>query len=108
MVTGTFPASSTEYPRVASFLFRSATRIALGPMSTPRRPAPRSRGTPMMLMVLADILNPGVAKNDASPTAGGGRASLEKGWSHERVPGHRSRQLPVQAPGQSPRGDRPH
>src|SRR5438034_3385586 len=56
MVTGTFPASSTEYPRVASFLFRSATRIALGPMSTPRRPAPRSRGTPMMLMVLADIL----------------------------------------------------
>src|SRR4051794_14945359 len=48
--TGTLPRSSTTYPRDATRAFRLATRIAEGPMSTPRRPWPRSSGAPMIAM----------------------------------------------------------
>src|SRR4051812_22138969 len=48
--TGTFPRSSTTYPRDARRALRLATRIADGPISTPRRPWPRSRGAPMIAM----------------------------------------------------------
>src|SRR5262249_10419247 len=46
--TCTLPASVTSYPRSEIELFKPAIRIADGPISTPRRPAPRSIGTPMI------------------------------------------------------------
>src|SRR5271156_1038122 len=42
------PISSTWRPSCFSLDWRPATRSADGPMSTPRRLAPRSIGTPMM------------------------------------------------------------
>ena len=42
------PLSSTLQPSEAIRSPRPAMRMADGPMSTPRRPPPRSRGTPMM------------------------------------------------------------
>src|SRR5579884_830693 len=43
-----FPPSVTLWPSASRRASRPATRTADGPMSTPRREAPRSRGTPMM------------------------------------------------------------
>ncbi len=45
--TGRSPQSSTSHPRSRIRSSTPATRKADGPMSTPRRPAPRSSGTPM-------------------------------------------------------------
>src|SRR5262245_4064162 len=45
---GTSPWSTTSCPSSPSLALSPAMRSAEGPMSTPRRPAPRSRGTPMM------------------------------------------------------------
>src|SRR5437764_1180532 len=48
----------------------SATRNADGPMSTPRRPAPRSRGTPLNVTFLAPVLDLDVVtKGIAGPFA---------------------------------------
>src|SRR5512146_323686 len=47
MATGMLPASSTTWPMASRRASRPATRTADGPMSTPRRFWPRSRGTPM-------------------------------------------------------------
>src|SRR3954469_3010460 len=44
----TFPRSTTVRPSAAIWSPRPAMRKADGPMSTPRRPPPRSSGTPMM------------------------------------------------------------
>src|SRR5882724_4716391 len=46
--TSTSPRSSTSCPSSRNRAARFVTLRALGPMSTPRRLAPRSRGTPMM------------------------------------------------------------
>src|SRR5258706_6463018 len=48
---GRSPLSTTEYPRPMSRSPSPAMRKAEGPMSTPRRPPPRSKGTPMMWTV---------------------------------------------------------
>src|SRR5580698_7786709 len=48
IATGTFPPSLTTWPRDSSLASSPATRTAEGPMSTPRRDCPRSRGTPRM------------------------------------------------------------
>ena len=45
---GRSPLSTTVYPRPAMRSPSPAMRNADGPMSTPRRPPPRSSGTPMM------------------------------------------------------------
>ena len=45
---GRSPLSDTAWPSDASCSRKPAMRNAEGPMSTPRRPAPKSRGTPMM------------------------------------------------------------
>ena len=42
------PSSIAPWPSAASRSSRPAIRTADGPMSTPRRPPPRSSGTPMM------------------------------------------------------------
>src|SRR5579883_1626251 len=42
------PPSVTLWPSVSSRASRPATRTADGPISTPRRDAPRSSGTPMI------------------------------------------------------------
>src|ERR1700728_4142205 len=42
------PPSVTSWPRASRWASRPATRTAEGPMSTPRRDAPRSSGTPRM------------------------------------------------------------
>ena len=47
----TSPASRRRSPASRSVWWMSASRKADGPMSTPRRPAPRSRGTPMNVTV---------------------------------------------------------
>src|SRR5262245_29114941 len=44
----TSPASVTSNPRLASRSTSPAMRNAVGPMLTPRRPAPRSIGKPMI------------------------------------------------------------
>src|SRR5438105_9132272 len=51
MGTATLPASSTMCPSASSRDSSPATRTADGPISTPRRDWPRSRGTPMTRMV---------------------------------------------------------
>src|SRR2546421_3202937 len=43
----TFPQSRQRRPRLSILAARPAYRIADGPMSTPRRPAPRSRLAPI-------------------------------------------------------------
>src|SRR5918996_4734144 len=48
----TFPQSSTDTPRASRRSDSPDSRIALGPMSTPRRAAPRSRGAPRMATLL--------------------------------------------------------
>src|SRR5439155_13606526 len=56
MATATFPPSSTSWPRASRRASRPATRTAEGPMSTPRRDWPRSRGTPMTRIFLGEML----------------------------------------------------
>jgi hypothetical protein len=53
--TNTLPRSSTANPSARSPSSRPATRIADGPISTPRRPAPRSRGTPRTLIRVGGV-----------------------------------------------------
>src|SRR5580693_6682207 len=48
MATAMLPASSTMCPMASRRASSPATRTAEGPMSTPRRDCPRSRGTPRM------------------------------------------------------------
>ncbi len=48
MGTSTLPLSSTIWPSFSKRSFSNAYRMALGPISTPRRSAPMSTGTPMM------------------------------------------------------------
>src|SRR5208337_4690590 len=47
MATAMLPASSTMWPIASRRASSPATRTAEGPMSTPRRDWPRSRGTPI-------------------------------------------------------------
>src|SRR5436309_2411301 len=56
MATETLPPSSTTWPRASSLASRPATRTAEGPMSTPRRDWPRSRGTPSTRIFLLVML----------------------------------------------------
>src|SRR5581483_11448345 len=51
MATLMLPPSRTSWPRASSRASSPATRTADGPISTPRREAPRSRGTPMTLIL---------------------------------------------------------
>src|ERR1700680_3622389 len=56
MATGTLPPSSTSCPSASRRASSPATRTADGPMSTPRRDWPRSRGTPMTRIFRGVIL----------------------------------------------------
>src|SRR5215472_642724 len=56
MGTVTLPASSTECPIASRRASSPATRTAEGPMSTPRRDWPRSRGTPITRIFLGTML----------------------------------------------------
>src|SRR5260370_577735 len=57
MDAATLQRPSTTCPSAASRASRPATRTAEGPMSTPRRDCPRSRGTPSILIFLATLLS---------------------------------------------------
>src|ERR1700733_12691707 len=56
MATGTLPPSSTSCPRASRRASSPATRTAEGPISTPRRDWPRSRGTPITRIFLGEML----------------------------------------------------
>src|ERR1700676_3968324 len=56
MATAMLPASSTMCPMASRRASSPATRTAEGPMSTPRRDWPRSRGTPMTRIFRGVIL----------------------------------------------------
>src|SRR5271165_1413095 len=56
MATATLPPSSTMCPSASRRASRPATRTAEGPISTPRRDWPRSRGTPMTRIFLGVML----------------------------------------------------
>src|SRR5438105_10735294 len=60
IATETLPPSSTTCPRASKRASSPATRTADGPMSTPRRDCPRSRGTPITRIFLGMTL-----ENDA-------------------------------------------
>src|SRR5436309_14572178 len=60
MATATLPPSSTTCPSASSLASSPATRTAEGPISTPRRDCPRSRGTPITRIFLGTTL-----ENDA-------------------------------------------
>src|SRR3954471_3706396 len=60
MATATLPPSSTACPSASRRASSPATRTADGPMSTPRRDCPRSRGTPITRIFLGEML-----ENDA-------------------------------------------
>src|SRR6185312_464303 len=55
--TATLPPSSTMCPSASNRASRPATRTAEGPISTPRRDCPRSRGTPRILIFLGTMLS---------------------------------------------------
>src|SRR5215471_331238 len=57
IATATLPPSSTTCPRASRRASRPATRTADGPISTPRRVCPRSRGTPRILIFLGTMLS---------------------------------------------------
>src|SRR5262249_28036310 len=56
MATATLPPSSTSWPRASRRASSPATRTADGPMSTPRRDWPRSRGTPITRIFFGTML----------------------------------------------------
>src|SRR4030081_2509363 len=65
MATAMLPASSTMWPIASRRASSPATRTAEGPMSTPRRDWPRSRGTPITriwrgVMLLNVVLRRGI------------------------------------------------
>src|SRR5205807_1908325 len=65
MATAMLPASSTMCPMASRRASSPATRTAEGPMSTPRRDWPRSRGTPITriwraVMLLNVVLRSGI------------------------------------------------
>src|SRR6266446_7750716 len=65
MATAMLPASSTMCPMASRRASSPATRTAEGPMSTPRRDWPRSRGTPITriwrgVMLLNVVLRRGI------------------------------------------------
>src|SRR5215475_9064249 len=57
VATAILPPSSTTCPSASSRASSPATRTAEGPMSTPRREAPRSSGTPRILIFLGTMLS---------------------------------------------------
>src|SRR6478752_4269653 len=57
MATAILPPSSTMWPSCSRRASSPATRTAEGPMSTPRREAPRSSGTPRILIFLGTMLS---------------------------------------------------
>src|SRR4029077_2751081 len=59
IATETLPPSSTTCPRASKRASSPATRTADGPMSTPRRDCPRSRGTPITRIFLGTTLENG-------------------------------------------------
>ena len=67
IITSRSPKSSTLWPSASSRGSRSAMRMAEGPMSTPRRPAPRSSGTPMISICVSSCMERGSLAEDASP-----------------------------------------
>src|SRR6185437_2252952 len=70
MATLILPASSTTWPRASRRASRPATRTAEGPMSTPRRDWPRSRGTPITRILRGTI------KGSTARGAAAGRSCL--------------------------------
>src|SRR5215469_17034811 len=57
IATAIFPPSSTTWPNASNLASKPATRTADGPISTPRRDCPRSRGTPRILIFLGTMLS---------------------------------------------------
>ena len=71
---------STMWPNASSRRARSATRSAEGPMSTPRRLAPRSIGTPVIRIRVRSP--PGNARDTAAPAA----PHRRRAWLDRTIP----------------------
>src|SRR4029453_14498901 len=77
ILTGRSPQSSTSYPSASTLACAPAARSADGPMSTPRRPAPRSGGSPIRVTR---------------------RFAMARSYRHCREHAHSPRRLSVDAP----------